>query len=245
MSKGLTKPGHAEPARVGRRRERPPRPPPERRRHRRSGPPVRTVQLAGAAWATASPPRASPRRRRRGAAARCCAQAEPILNIFRGLPPGTISPASIDVAVRNGSGVPGQAADVAAALETIGFVITGVSSYPSGPMAITTVSFGDGGEAAARRVARHITGGAPADATTRGCRRGQVVVVTGLDLTTIHDQPAPEGSPDDLRSTTSTTTTRARPRRVDHHRATHHDDDDQARRLLHRRAPRRGELRLI
>ncbi|HEY9559011.1 MAG TPA: hypothetical protein VIR58_19905, partial [Acidimicrobiales bacterium] len=33
---------------------------------------------------------------------------------------------------------------------------------------------------------------------------GEVVLVTGADLTTIHDQPAPEGSADDLRTTTST-----------------------------------------
>ncbi|MGQ0433530.1 MAG: LCP family protein [Microthrixaceae bacterium] len=132
-------------------------------------------------------------------------QAEPILNIFRGLPPGTISPASIDVAVRNGSGVTGQAADVAAALKAIGFVITEVGSRSGGPVGTTTVSFGEGGEAAARRVARHITGGAPLVYDPK-VSAGRVVVTTGIDLTTIHDQPAPEGSPDDLRSTTSTST---------------------------------------
>jgi hypothetical protein len=30
------------------------------------------------------------------------------------------------------------------------------------------------------------------------------VVITGADFTTIHDQPAPEGSPDDLRTTGTT-----------------------------------------
>ena len=131
-------------------------------------------------------------------------RAEPILNIFRGLPPGTISPASIDVFVRNGSGVQGEAAEVAAALKTIGFVITGVGSASGPPNPTTTVLFGNGGEAAARRVARHITGGAPLRLDP-SVGAGQVVVLTGTDLTTVHDQPAPEGSPDDLRSTTSTT----------------------------------------
>ncbi len=131
-------------------------------------------------------------------------EAEPMLNIFRGLPPGTISPGSIDVRVLNGSGVAGRAADAAGALKAIGFPIKFVGSYTRGTVKRTTVVFGDGGEAAARLVARHITGGAPLvhDATVA---KGEVVVVTGSDFTTIHDQPAPEGSPDELRSTTSTT----------------------------------------
>lgn len=131
-------------------------------------------------------------------------EAEPMLNIFRGLPPGTISASSVDVTVLNGSGVSGQAADVARALKTIGFVIKRTDSYTRGPVKTTTVFFGDGGEAAARLVARHITGGAPLRYDA-GVKAGQVTVVTGADFTTVHDQPAPEGSPDDLRSTTSTT----------------------------------------
>jgi hypothetical protein len=52
-------------------------------------------------------------------------------------------------------------------------------------------------------VARHVTGGAPLvhDADIDD---GEAVLVTGADFTTIHDQPAPEGSPDDLQITTST-----------------------------------------
>jgi LCP family protein required for cell wall assembly len=131
-------------------------------------------------------------------------QAEPILNIFRGLPPGTISPGSIDVTVLNGTGVQGQAADAAGALEAVGFGIDDVDSYDGGTLARTTVLYGAGGESAARLVARHVTGGA--DLVPDGTLRdGTVALVTGADFTTIHDQPAPEGSPDDLRSTTSTT----------------------------------------
>ncbi|MEO7429696.1 MAG: LCP family protein, partial [Acidimicrobiales bacterium] len=131
-------------------------------------------------------------------------EAEPMLNIFRGLPPGTISPGSIDVTVLNGSGRVGQAADVAGAMKAIGFAIKDVRSYSRGAVAHTTVFFGQGGEVAARLVARHITGGAPLVADPN-VRAGEVVVVTGRDFTTVHDQPAPEGSPDDLRSTTPTT----------------------------------------
>jgi LCP family protein required for cell wall assembly len=129
--------------------------------------------------------------------------AEPILNIFRGLPPGTISPQSVDLKVLNGTGIQGQAADAAAAFEHIGFVIVGVASYGGTHLGRTTAFYGDNGEAAARLAGRHVTGGA-ALAYDPKLGPGQVVVVTGSDFTTIHDQPAPEGSAEDLLTTTST-----------------------------------------
>lgn len=131
-------------------------------------------------------------------------QAEPMLNIFRGLPPGTISPQVIDLTVLNGSGIQGQAADAAAAFEAVGFSISDVASY-SGPRIVRTTAFyGDGGEVAARLVARHVTGGAGLSYDPK-LGTNEVVFVTGTDFTTIHDQPAPEGSAEDLLSTTSTT----------------------------------------
>jgi LCP family protein required for cell wall assembly len=130
--------------------------------------------------------------------------AEPILNIFRGLPPGTISPQAIDLSVLNGSGTDGQAANAAGAFETLGFAIDEVATYSESPVGRTTVFFGPGGEAAARRVARHITGGA-ALKLDPDVDTGSVVLVTGRDFTTVHDQPAPEGSPEDLLITTTTT----------------------------------------
>jgi len=136
-------------------------------------------------------------------------EAEPILNIFRGLPPGMVTPQAIEVTVLNGSGIPGQAADAAGALAQIGFAIEEVASLGGdGPLARTTVRFGDGGEDAARSVARHVTGGADL-VRDPNLDDGEVVLITGVDFTTLHDQPAPEGSPDDLRSTTSTTATAA------------------------------------
>lgn len=133
-------------------------------------------------------------------------EAEPILNIFRGLPPGTISPQAIDLTVLNGTGLQGQAADAAGAFERIGFAIEEVATYPESPVGRTTVFFGDGvgAEDAARRVARHVTGGA-ALKHDPDVGDGEVVLVTGQDFTTVHDQPAPAGSPEDLLITTSTT----------------------------------------
>jgi LCP family protein required for cell wall assembly len=131
-------------------------------------------------------------------------QAEAMLNIFRGLPPGTVSPESVAVTVLNGTGVQGQAADAAGALEAVGFANDDVDSYGEGTLPRTAVLVGPGGESAARLVARHVTGGADLVADD-SLDDGAVALVTGADFTTIHDQPAPEGSPDDLRSTTSTT----------------------------------------
>jgi LCP family protein required for cell wall assembly len=130
-------------------------------------------------------------------------EAEPILNIFRGLPPDAVTNQAIAVTVLNGSQVQHQAADVAGALLEIGFGVTDVGDY-SQPVGRTSVLYGAGGEHAARQVARHITGGA-ALVYDEDVDSDHVILVTGSDFTTVHDQPAPEGSQDDLLSTTTTT----------------------------------------
>jgi LCP family protein required for cell wall assembly len=130
--------------------------------------------------------------------------AEPILNIFRGLPPGSISPSAVDVSVLNGSEIQGQAADAAGALRQVGFTITDVDDYPQ-PVGRTTVIYPPGGYDAARTVARHITGGA-ALIEDEDVDSGEVVLVIGKDFTNVHDQLAPEGSNDDVKSTSTTVT---------------------------------------
>lgn len=139
-------------------------------------------------------------------------QAQTALNVFRGLPPGTISPESLDVSVLNGTGAAGQAADAAGALGAIGFNVVEVGSHTAEDVKRTTVLYGYGGEAAARRVARHITGGAALvyDEELNGDAM-QVVLLTGSDFSTVHAQPTPEGSPEDLLITISTETTTTTP----------------------------------
>jgi polyisoprenyl-teichoic acid--peptidoglycan teichoic acid transferase len=129
-------------------------------------------------------------------------EAEPVLNLFRGLPPDAVSPRFVDVEVRNGTGVHGQAGDVAAALQAIGFGVAGTGDVDE-HVERTTVLYGDGGYEAARRVALHLTGGAalvPDDSLSGN----SVVLVTGVDLSTVHEDPAPPGSPDDTMTTTTT-----------------------------------------
>jgi LCP family protein required for cell wall assembly len=131
-------------------------------------------------------------------------QAQTALNVFRGLPPGTLSPESIEVQVLNGTGVTGQAGDVSGALAEIGFTVAEPASHSSEDVDRTTILFGYGGEDAARRVAAHISGGAHLvyDESINGDPL-HVVLLTGADLTTVHDQPSPEGSEDDLATTVS------------------------------------------
>jgi LCP family protein required for cell wall assembly len=124
-------------------------------------------------------------------------EAEPILNVFRGLPPGSINPKLVDVTVLNGSGVDRQAEDVGAALATLGFVISETGSYRE-IVERTTVFHGPGGEDAGVRVLQHITGN-PALVMDPDLTSSEVYVVTGVDFTTVHTEPA-------AAATTTTTT---------------------------------------
>ncbi len=133
-------------------------------------------------------------------------QAQTALNVFRGLPLGTLSPESIDVRVLNGTEVEGQAADVAGALGTVGFNIVDVDSFDTTDVARTTIFYSGFGEQGARRVASHITGGA-ALVSSPDVDPTEVVVVTGTDFTTVHDQPAAEDSEEAKLTTTSTVRT--------------------------------------
>ena len=133
-------------------------------------------------------------------------QAQSTLNLFRGEPPGTLSPESINVRVRNGSTTAFRAADAAGALQRIGFTVVGANDFDRSDVARTTVRYAPGGEPRGRLVASHLTGGAALEEAA-GLGPNQVVVIIGADFTTVHDQPAPEGSPDDRRTTTSTATT--------------------------------------
>jgi LCP family protein required for cell wall assembly len=119
-------------------------------------------------------------------------RAEPILNVFRGLDPGEISPSNVDVAVLNGSGVQGQANDVAGAMQRIGFnvVETGNVEPIGSTLPHSQVRFRPGLEAAAQRVARHVTGGADM-VPDPNVPDGQVQLAVGTDFQTVHDQPTP------------------------------------------------------
>lgn len=125
------------------------------------------------------------------------AEAEPMLNVFRGLPPGEIGPARINVQVLNGTVADpaqqrgGLATDVSGALQQVGFQMAQADDadtfYPQ-----TTIQHAPGQELFAQRVARHISSAVaiPTEANPE-LASGQVRVIAGLDFTTVHDQATP------------------------------------------------------
>ncbi|HEV7762116.1 MAG TPA: LCP family protein, partial [Acidimicrobiales bacterium] len=114
--------------------------------------------------------------------------AEPILNVFRGLPFDEVGPSFVTVDVFNGSGEKDQALNVAGALQSIGFTVGEPGSAAAQPL--TTIYYAPGQLAFGRRVARHLTGGAVLTEKA-GLSQGRVQLVTGTDFSTVHDTPIP------------------------------------------------------
>ena len=98
-------------------------------------------------------------------------------------------PATVSVAVRNGSGVEGQADAVRLALEAVGFTVDSTANAEGIPPTATTISFPPDLETQARLLARHLTSGAELVADSA---LGGVVLTTGIDFTTVMEHPAPE-----------------------------------------------------
>lgn len=130
--------------------------------------------------------------------------AEPILALFRGpqddggsggsgdsdaaLP--EVSPDAVHVQVLNGSGVSGQASQVADALGGAGFDVTATGNAPQPiPWPETTVLYRAGDEQYAQRLARQVTGGVAYQESTE-LDSGNVALVTGSDFTAISPSAA-------------------------------------------------------
>jgi polyisoprenyl-teichoic acid--peptidoglycan teichoic acid transferase len=119
------------------------------------------------------------------------AEAQPVLNVFRGLPRDHVDAAWVDLRILNGSGLRGQAGDVEEAFESIGFSVSGVGDVPGvegDPLERTRVRHGPGGRELAGLVESHLTRGGelredPDLASSR------VVVETGSDFTTVEQVP--------------------------------------------------------
>ena len=116
-------------------------------------------------------------------------EAEPTLNIFRGLKPGQATPGTVEVTVLNGTDTSGFAADISAALGEIGFV-EGETGNTEEAAERSAVYFAPGSEESAQLVARHLTSPV-AFAATDELGPGEVVLVAGPDFTTVHRQPSP------------------------------------------------------
>jgi LCP family protein required for cell wall assembly len=126
------------------------------------------------------------------------ANAEPMLNVFRGLPPGEIGPRLIEVQVLNGTHAdPAQeianlATDVSGALQQVGFDMAQPDDVPDTFYAQTTIQYAPGQAMYAQRVARHITSGAAIPTEEAAdLQPGQVRVIAGGDFSTVHEQATP------------------------------------------------------
>jgi LCP family protein required for cell wall assembly len=130
------------------------------------------------------------------------AAAQPVLNVFRGLPPDQVEPSWVDLQILNGSGVKGQAGDVQEAYEAIGFNVSGVGDVPGTegePLEHTRVRYAPGSQALASLVERHLT--VPGELVEDpDLSSGEVVLETALDFTTVEQIARP---PDTTPSTTA------------------------------------------
>jgi LCP family protein required for cell wall assembly len=130
------------------------------------------------------------------------AAAEPMLNVFRGLPPGEIRPQLVEVQVLNGTVagdearvVEGLAGDVGGALDEVGFDLLVPGDAPSFHEQ-TTIEYAPGNKVFAQRLARHITSDVAVPLQEAGdLPDGQVRLIAGADFTTVHEAPTP---PEDM-----------------------------------------------
>ena len=129
--------------------------------------------------------------------------AEQTLNVFRGLPPGTVSPASVTLAVSNGSGAEMQATNVSKALAPLGYDVSVAADAPK-TSSRTVVRYAPGLERQADLVARQVASGADLelDESLEGAD-APVVLVTGTDFTTVLTEARPLADP----TTTAPSTT--------------------------------------
>ena len=109
----------------------------------------------------------------------------------------TISPGSITLAVRNGSGKAGQAALAANGLTADGFSVSGTGDAPNFQYTQNVVAYGKGGLAKARVVAADVLGGTKTQSDS-SLAPGAVELITGADYGGIRSVTPP--------ATTTTTT---------------------------------------
>lgn len=135
------------------------------------------------------------------------AEAQPALNVFRGLPADTSAPVQVDnVTVLNGTGVEGQASLVADALSQVGFGVVDTDNAEMTDLATTRIRYGTSAAGAASLLERHLTDGAQLIADPE-LDADEVVLEVGADLTTIGRNPRPAPPAPETTTPTSTPTT--------------------------------------
>jgi polyisoprenyl-teichoic acid--peptidoglycan teichoic acid transferase len=115
--------------------------------------------------------------------------AQPVFNLFRGLPAQTLPPSMVRLAIENGSGVAGQAGEAEEVFESMGFQVEGTSNA-EGVAERTVVRYAPGSQQAAVEVASHVATNARLE-EDRSLETGTVVLVTGKDFTTVTEEVHP------------------------------------------------------
>lgn len=118
-------------------------------------------------------------------------QAQPILNLFRGIDPGPVLESDVTVDVETARNGTLKAADVQAALSAVGFG-DGTQANASPVPSQTTIRYAPGSELAADLVARHLTSPAVLQ-TDPKLSANRVVLVAGPDFTTVTTNARPAG----------------------------------------------------
>lgn len=85
-------------------------------------------------------------------------RAEPTIALFRGADPGTVDEGSVRIRVLNGTGTPGEAADVGTDLRDAGFVLAGTGDAAEIGNSRTEIRHGPGQRPAAELVERWLQG---------------------------------------------------------------------------------------
>lgn len=124
------------------------------------------------------------------------AAAEDVLNVFRGLPAGTVTPRSVVVGVANATGTKGAATEVTARLDQLGYSATSAGDVSKAQTA-TVIRYLPGYEKQADLLDRQLGGGAQlqVDKTLKAAQ--PVSLTLGSSFTGVLAQPLPS-------STTST-----------------------------------------
>jgi polyisoprenyl-teichoic acid--peptidoglycan teichoic acid transferase len=133
------------------------------------------------------------------------AEAQPALNIFRGMPADTLAPVQVDeIEVLNGTGVQGHAALVADALSRVGFGVSGTGNLEDErtDLVRTRIRHAPDALRAADLLERHLTAGAllVLDPTLDD---GEVVLEVGSDFSTIGRNARPSELPPEATTTTT------------------------------------------
>ena len=133
--------------------------------------------------------------------------AEPMLNVFRGLPVETVSPSLVKVKVVGAPTGGANAADITKALKALGYTVT-ATTQPKATTAMpahTTVRFGAGAQGVAQDLERHLAGGAQV-AESSQVSAGTVELTAGADFTTVMATPRDPAVPSPNTTVAPTTT---------------------------------------